>query len=140
MEAIKKLVRKAAFATDEGFIAVGKQIGLSVSQMIMLDCLHDHGGQTTQRQIEADLGIKRSTTAILVSKMIDQGLVLQITSPNDKRMKILTMTDKGKKLAEPIAQFIKEDEAQLEAKFSSAELTATRKVLSYIISRGEFND
>ncbi|MBP5696650.1 MAG: MarR family transcriptional regulator [Treponema sp.] len=52
----------------------------------------------TMKDIASIINRDKSTTTVLIKKLLDKGLVKQESSSDDKRIKYITLTAKGKKL------------------------------------------
>ena len=52
----------------------------------------------TMKDIASIINRDKSTTTVLIKKLLDKGLVKQENSSDDKRIKYITLTAKGKKL------------------------------------------
>lgn len=52
----------------------------------------------TMKDIASIINRDKSTTTVLIKKLLDKGLVKQESSIDDKRIKYITLTAKGKKL------------------------------------------
>ena len=53
----------------------------------------------TMKDIASIINRDKSTTTVLIKKLLDKGLVKQESSIDDKRIKYITLTAKGKKLS-----------------------------------------
>lgn len=56
-----------------------------------------------QRDLEKEFGINRSSASKSVDALVERGLVIREHIPEDGRLKKLTLTEKGQKIAEQFA-------------------------------------
>ncbi|MFB4197551.1 MarR family winged helix-turn-helix transcriptional regulator [Streptomyces carpaticus] len=55
-------------------------------------------GELTQTQIAESIGLDKTTMVVLTDRLEKDGLAERTPSPSDRRVKILTLTDKGRRL------------------------------------------
>jgi MarR family transcriptional regulator, lower aerobic nicotinate degradation pathway regulator len=93
------LIRRANQIAVSIFLAEMDKIapGLTSTQYGALIVLNARGAMT-QTQLARLVGIDRSTTALVVRKLEEDGHVRRTTASNDKRRKILKLTAAGRKL------------------------------------------
>jgi DNA-binding MarR family transcriptional regulator len=74
-----------------------KEEGLSMGQMGALMRLHlDHNCGVSD--IGAQLGVTSAAASQMIDRMAQMGLLERTEDPNDRRVKLLTLTDKGRSL------------------------------------------
>lgn len=83
------------------------------------------GAVANQLTLGTELGIDKATIVKIIDKLEDQKLVKRVVDPKDRRSKLVSLTEKGKKFLEKVrlmrseleekafATFSKEDEAHL---------------------------
>lgn len=76
----------------------------------------------TQKDIELNFGITRSTTSTVLSLMEDKELIVREIMPNDNRVKKIIITEKGKKINKDIKNEINEFELKLIDGFNEREI------------------
>ncbi len=69
--------------------------GLTMSQMMVLQILRENGGSSNQRYIERWLEVAHPTVVGLVTRLEKNGFVTSRTDPENRRNKIVEMTDKS---------------------------------------------
>lgn len=69
--------------------------GLTMSQMMVLQILRENGGSSNQRYIERRLEVAHPTVVGLVTRLEKNGFVTSRTDPENRRNKIVEMTDKS---------------------------------------------
>ncbi|MBQ2551451.1 MAG: MarR family transcriptional regulator [Treponema sp.] len=78
----RKLSEKGKFVSSHGFILYL----LSIEK------------QLSKKEIAQKINRDKSTATVLIRRLIDEGLVEETSSPDDNRIKLISLTDKGKKL------------------------------------------
>ena len=129
MEPIKKLVKQAITQIERERDHFATSLNITGTQMSVIDYLSNMPNYTaSQNEIEQEFDIRRSTTTIMVQRMEKRGLIERIASPDDKRQKLVKLTQKAQKIHE----YMKQDDLKLRANFTDEELEITRKVLNVI--------
>lgn len=80
-----------------GWAQFAKSSGLSMPQFGILMQLH-HKGACGMSEVSERFDITPAAASQLVDKLVQNGLVQREEYPNDRRAKLLNLTDKGKKL------------------------------------------
>ncbi|WP_308557452.1 MarR family transcriptional regulator [uncultured Lactobacillus sp.] len=133
MEPIKKIVKQATTQIERERDHFAASLNITGTQMSVIDFLSNMPDYTaSQNEIEQEFDIRRSTTTIMLQRMEKRGLIERITSPNDKRQKLVKLTEKAQTLVEKIHEYMKQDDLKLRANFTNEELEITRKVLELI--------
>ena len=78
----RRLPEKGKFVSSHGFILYL----LSIEK------------QLSKKEIAQKINRDKSTATVLIRRLIDEGLVEETSSPDDNRIKLISLTDKGKKL------------------------------------------
>ena len=134
---IKMLIKQANVVANRQRAKFATSLGITGVQMGIIDFLSDRTHQrASQHDIEQELGIRRSTTTVLVQKMEKDGLIERSDDPNDKRKKLVQLLPKATKLVDQIKEYVKEDDLELLSHFSKQEIEATKKVLEFIREEG----
>ena len=133
MEPIKKLVKQATTQIERERDHFAVSLNITGTQMSVIDFLSNMLNYTaSQNEIEQEFDIRRSTTTIMVQRMEKRGLIERIASPDDKRQKLVKLTQKAQALVPKIHEYMKQDDLKLRANFTDEELEITRKVLNVI--------
>ena len=133
MEPIKKLVKQAITQIERERDHFATSLNITGTQMSVIDYLSNMPNYTaSQNEIEQEFDIRRSTTTIMVRRMEKRGLIERIASPDDKRQKLVNLTQKAQALVQKIHEYMKQDELKLRANFTDEEVEITRKVLNVI--------
>lgn len=83
-----------------------KDHNVTLSQVRVLNFLWRENGSCSQKQIEDFLQVSHPTVVGLVSRMEQSGYIQTSVSPDDKRNKIVTVTDSGMALASELCRFM----------------------------------
>lgn len=134
MELIGRLLKMATNSLNQQFNQFAQQFGLTGTQMSVIDFMANRSStECNQHMLEEEFNIKRSTTTVIIQRLVKKGLIEQRQSDVDHRQKVIALTEKGKELAPQIRQYILETEGQLKAKFTAEELQQFKKILRYLI-------
>ena len=85
-----------------------KDHNVTLAQVRVLNFLWRQEGSCSQKQIENFLQVSHPTVAGLVSRMEQSGYIQTSVSSDDKRNKIVTVTDSGMALASELCRFMDE--------------------------------
>lgn len=124
---------KLKATADDGLSA----LGLTFAQSRVLAFLADRGGQATQKDIENFTRVSHPTVVGLVSRMEQNGFLSSSLDPNDKRNKIVCLTDKAKSAGEEIRASINETERKMLRSFTQEQKSELYKYLLMICSNIE---
>lgn len=83
-----------------------KSNNLTLSQSRVLSFIHQHGGETTQKEIEDNLKVAHPTVVGLVKRMEKHGFLISFFDPNNGRNKIVKLTPKAEVIGNNMAQVI----------------------------------
>src|SRR5215216_1952561 len=74
-----------------------KSMGLSMPQFSVLMQLH-HKGACGMSEISERFEVTPAAASQLVDKLVQSGFIQRVEDPNDRRAKLLSLTDKGRDL------------------------------------------
>lgn len=101
------LLRRAHQISVSLFMHESADIGATTTQYGVLVILR-HCEGLDQIGLSKKVGLDRSTTGLVVKKLADDGLVVRVADPNDRRRKVIVLTAKGERhlerLREPAAR------------------------------------
>jgi len=80
-----------------GWGRFAKSAGLSMPQFGLLMQMH-HKGPCGMSEVSERFEITPAAASQLVDKLVQGGLIQRVEDPNDRRAKLLSLTDKGKEL------------------------------------------
>jgi len=90
---------KALFKIDEVYFKNEQNLNLTGSELCLLYALDD-GEPRSQRQISEEWMISKTTLNTIVKKWERQGLLVQTKIPGTRREMALTLTEKGRRVAD----------------------------------------
>lgn len=92
---------------------------------------NEEGHEVYQRDVEAKLGVTRSTASKVINLMVQKGLIVQKSVQEDKRLKSLVLTPRGQK----IKQLIDEDHRLFENTLRQAVTAEELETLFTLLDR-----
>jgi DNA-binding MarR family transcriptional regulator len=137
-ENIGKLLKKASVRLSRDLTNFGADYDVTGSQMMVLDYLSDHVGEPiSQKDIEREFDIQKSTVSTLLQRMEKKGLIARTTSPEDTRTKLVTMTDLGKPYVDIVKQYSVDKSRELLKGFTPDQQAT---IVQFLKQNGEKND
>lgn len=109
-----------------------KQYGLTFTQSRVLACLNKYGGRATQKDVETFLQVSHPTVVGVISRMERDGFVRCWQDADDRRMKNIEVTDKGRKVGEILQESVGEDERILSDGLSPQQLQELQSLLKIV--------
>lgn len=109
-----------------------KSHNLTFTQSRVLVFLYRCEGQATQKEIEENLEVSHPTVVGIVSRMEQNGYVTSWLDPQNKRNKIVKMTEKAFKINEKMDEEIEKQERKMFASLSQEEIDHLEKTLQTI--------
>ncbi|SNS84373.1 DNA-binding transcriptional regulator, MarR family [Anaerovirgula multivorans] len=125
-EYLQKLIRNTIIHDKKGILLKGTT--LSIAELFILKILGKDRGKKMFEVIQ-ELDIDRNSFVTLISKLQQQQLIIKTKSAEDKRVHILSLTDKGKEVYHEILQNEKDILEVLLNDFSFNEEKAVLKFL-----------
>jgi DNA-binding MarR family transcriptional regulator len=115
----------------QSFFQYAKGIGLSMPQIGAL--FHLNRGSTSGiSNIGDDLGVTSAAASQMLDRLVQQELVLRTEDPNDRRVKNIVLTDKGRGILEEllhVRQALLEDLAAALSPNEKEQIIAALKIL-----------
>lgn len=124
---IKQISDKMRTNADAAF----RKHGLTFSQVHVLDFVLACGGSATQKEIEIYLGVSHPTIVGLVSRLEKAGFVTSHIDENNRRNKIVCVTEKARQTRESLKKGRLETEERLAQALGQSE----REQLMHLLSR-----
>ena len=141
MELIGRLLKMATNSLNQEFNRFAQQYDLTGTQMSVIDFMANCESQECdQHMLEREFNIKRSTTTVIIQRLVKKGLIEQRQSVTDRRQKVVTLTAKGRDLAPTVRDYILASEERLRTNFTAEELRKFKEILKFIIGEDEDND
>ena len=109
-----------------------KRYNLTLTQSRVFGFLKNNGGQATQKEIEVFLEVSHPTVVGIVSRMEQNGYVTSFVDGNDKRNKIVKLTEQAEILGMDMEQNILDTEKKLLASLSEEDIAHLREMLLVI--------
>lgn len=129
-----RLIKQAGNALAQEMNEFARQYNLTGTQMSIIDFLGNFPGNNCDQQaIEKEFAIKRSTTAVLLQRMVKKGLVIQRPASDDHRRKVVILTEKGQQLFPIVNAYIKNEEAKMISQLSDKDEATIISFLRRII-------
>ncbi len=116
------LLRRAHQISTAIFLEETQELNMTATQYGALYVL-DHVEGLDQIGLARVLGIDRSTSALVLSKLEESGWVNRRTDPSDRRRKVLMLTDEGRRVLVAIAAPARQVRGRLLAAFTPDEQT-----------------
>ena len=131
---ISILVKKTALIFDKLSNQLLAPYDLTGSQFkIMMILYHAPAGSVRQADIEAKFSMTNPTVTGLVQKLEVKDLVKRIPHPEDKRSKVLVLTDRAIGMKEELLALADDLEQQMTRKLSDDECDQLAKLLIKIL-------
>lgn len=93
LDSLRRIVRAGRGATQ----AVESRFGISSAQLFVLQTLADSPGMSIKNLVSVTLTTTSSVSEV-VGRLVDAGLVTSDTAPDDRRRKVLTLTESGSEI------------------------------------------
>lgn len=114
MKNIGQQIKETARAFNAVMDRFADQYGLTGTQLSLIDFLGKQPGQScTQKQVEQEFNIRRSTTTVMLQRMVNRELIQRVTAPDDGRQKVIILTAKGQALVPVVGEFIARNDQSL---------------------------
>jgi DNA-binding MarR family transcriptional regulator len=95
LESLKNWVEASTHRSIHAFLRHNRDSDLSHSQIGSLFRLYHHGASPIN-DLADHLGITMAAVSQLLNPLIDLDLIFRSTDPDDRRVKLITLTEKGK--------------------------------------------
>ena len=119
-----------------GWWRFAKATGLSMPQFSMMMQMY-HRGDCGMSQVSERFEITPAAASQLVDKLVQGGLIQRVEDPNDRRAKLLSLTEKGRELIEQGIEERYRWVGELSNKLSAEELTKISEALDLMTRAGQ---
>ena len=109
-----------------------KDRDLTLAQSRILRYLDECGGKTTQKEIERYMEVTHPTVVGIISRMEQKGYLVCWMDPEDKRNKIVSLTEKSSALSKEMKNHVEETERKMLRSFSEEQVHQLLEMLSVI--------
>jgi MarR family transcriptional regulator, 2-MHQ and catechol-resistance regulon repressor len=131
------LVLNKAVQAITGYAATGIQhAGLGDSDFRVLEVLL-HKGPLPVNTIGPKVNLTPGSISVAVDRLYDKGLVSRVESTEDRRIRIVALTPKGKKLIVPVFRKHAAEMERVFAELSAEELQQLERILKKVGRRAE---
>lgn len=130
---ISSLIPQLARAHRAHAYALLREIGLSPSQELLLMQIWENGPQRPAQLAEV-FGVTAPTISKMITRMEKAGLVEKTPSKTDKRASVVSCTEKGNQLQEPVRQVWDSLEQRTVRSLNGQEEAELKRILTKIIS------
>ena len=107
---------------------------LTVSLVSVIMSVRKNGGTMSLKQIEADIHLSQPTVVGLVKRLEKKNLLSSMADARDARVKLVTLTDKGRKCCEFAQSHMESTDSRLLEGFTDQEANEFKKLLEKSIS------
>lgn len=97
IDAIQAWIEVFMRRSMHNFIRFSRESGLSMSQIGALYHLHRQGSSAVSDMGE-HLGVTSAAASQMLERLVQQGIILRTEDPNDRRVKQIVLTDKGRQV------------------------------------------
>lgn len=131
---ISLLIKKLALVFDKLSNQLLLPYDLTGSQLkILMVLYHTPGDSVRQADIEAKFSMTNPTVTGLVQKLEAKGLVKRIPNPEDKRSKVLVLTERSMVMKDELLALADSLERQMTANLTSAECDQLAALLAKLL-------
>lgn len=109
-----------------------KRHHLTLAQSRVLIYLTEKGGEATQKEIERFMEVSHPTTVGIISRMEQNGFLYSQMDTQDKRNKIVRLTEKAMAVATEMDAVIQKSEETLLQSLTEEEIQVLQKALTVI--------
>jgi MarR family transcriptional regulator for hemolysin len=117
-----------------------KPFGLSQSTWRVLLTLHHASAPLSQHTLADCLGVDGASVVRLIDKLESDGLVRRGLDPQDRRVRLITLTERGQEAIVPFKAAAREFARDLLAVFPEEELASATSVLTQVLHQLESLD
>lgn len=130
-----RLLKKAANQLTKNFDHFASQLGLTGTQMSIIDYLSRHPHEEVrQKDIEVEFNIQRSTATVILQRMEHKQLLTRRLATVDARQKAIELTANTTHLTAVINTYMSKQQQNLANHFSLAEIKTFETILTYYLN------
>jgi len=119
------LIQELSFANKPQFMAVCREFDLFPPQTMVLRALED---PKPMREVAQFLACDNSNLTGIIDRLEERDLVRRTPDPKDRRVKLLVLTDEGRRVRKEIIQRVSVPPPELAA-LSASDLRTLREIL-----------
>ena len=87
------------------------------------------GDGISQGELAKVMGVKKAMMGIMMDQLEDAGLIQRISEPNDRRIRIIKITERGEALSDSLMQTVRDMSPQFNKNISAKDLDVTVRTL-----------
>lgn len=129
MESLHYLLMKTHTLLQRKIVSGAAKLGLTPGQPKILDYLYQYG-ESDQKTIASYCEIEQATVGSILLRMENVGLIVRSRHAGNRRSLFVTLTPKGRTLAEKLMIIFREAEAETTADLTPEELTGLKETLN----------
>lgn len=114
-----------------------KDLGLSQAGWMTVTMVAKAGRPCSQAELAHQVGVEAATMVTMLDRLVRDDLVARGPSPSDRRVKLITLTDKGSRLFSRVQQEAEACRLELLAGIDAAELAAATSILERVRAAAE---
>jgi DNA-binding MarR family transcriptional regulator len=133
VDALRTWVDSFMHRSMRNSIRFSKDRGLSMSQVGALFRIR-HGASGVS-DIGDDLGVTSAAASQMLERLVQQGLIIRSEDPNDRRSKLLVLTDKGHEILRESIQARQQWIEELADRMTTEEKELALGVLHFLIEK-----
>jgi len=99
LNALRDWAETSTHRSIHAFIRHNREGDLSMSQVNTLFRLYHHG-PSAMKDFATHLGITKAAVSQMINQLTEAGLITRTTDANDRRVKLITLTEKGTQTVE----------------------------------------
>ena len=115
------------------FLQETEAFGVTPVQFAALQAVHNTPG-VDQRTLARTIGFDTSTTAGVIDRLEARGLLQRNASPEDRRVRLLTLTDEGEALLAQVVPAMQRAQLRMLDPLSPAERTEFMRLLHRLVT------
>ncbi|HXH60471.1 MAG TPA: MarR family winged helix-turn-helix transcriptional regulator [Fimbriimonadaceae bacterium] len=110
------------------------ELGVSWSSFQLLSTVASAGDEASQIEVARRLGVTAATLSESVQSHIERGLLRQVTSEKDKRVRLLVLTPTSTRLVQEIRNLVIESEQVMVKGLQFSETSNAASILDRVLS------
>jgi MarR family transcriptional regulator, transcriptional regulator for hemolysin len=133
LRSVGRLARELSAAFDVHL----RGLNLTSARARILMYLLDLDKGASQAEVTGYLGVEQPTAVRILDGIEALGYVQRIASPQDRRVKIIVLTAKGRAVAQKVSRLVSALNDRLLEQIPASELNVVRGVLSELLTRAQ---
>jgi DNA-binding MarR family transcriptional regulator len=136
---IIELQRKIDRARRQYELDIWMDLPITMAQLKSLFFISNRGS-TNLMNLAAALGVTSTNTTGIIDRLVKQGLVNRTDNPQDRRMLVLRVTEKGEELLARLRQKRRDYMKDVLAPMSIEELSVLAQGLTFLVKANEIHE